>query len=148
LSGTLVVPDDFINLAPVLTFFDGEIEHVTPTLSADLRRSLARALERLGEPFVAGGVYCQTVGPRLETRAEVRMLAQFADVVGMTFGHEATLCNEAAVPVAALCSVQNLAHGLAADVPLRAEDILRGKAADAPRLAAVARALLARESSP
>ena len=62
--------------------------------------------------MVDGGVYAQTKGPRLETKAEVRMLSDYADVVGMTIASEATLACELGVGYAAVCSVDNLAHGL------------------------------------
>ena len=39
-------------------------------------------------PVLDGGVYWQTTGPRFETPAEIRVLATFADVVGMTVGSE------------------------------------------------------------
>jgi purine nucleoside phosphorylase len=41
------------------------------------------------------------VGPRFETRAEIRFLATVGHVVGMTAAHEIPLfCEEPAVPVA------------------------------------------------
>ena len=58
------------------------------------------------------GVYAQMKGPRLETKAEVRMLAHFADIVGMTVASEATLACELGLKYAAICSVDNLANGL------------------------------------
>lgn len=139
--GMLLVPDDFINLAPVYTFYDEDPPYATPLLSEALRAEIVAALTRLGETFVDGGVYWQSPGPRLETRAEVRLIAQFADVVGMTFGHEATLCAEAGIEVAAVCSIDNPAHGLSA-APLHASDILRRKAEQGGRFAAIADELL------
>ena len=56
----------------------------------------------------------QTHGPRFETKAEIRVFRQFADIVGMTMANEATLCCEAGIPVAALCTVDNYANGVAA----------------------------------
>jgi len=138
---TLIVPDDFINLSPVYTLFDEDPPYATPVLSEALRRQLSAVLAELGEDFVDGGVYWHSPGPRLETRAEVRLIAHFADIVGMTFGHEATLCAEAGLEIAAVCMVDNLAHGLA-DEPLRASDILRRKAEQGRRFADVARLML------
>ena len=57
-----------------------------------------------------GGVYVQTHGPRFETAAEIRQVAGFADVVGMTCCHEATLCKEIALPYAVICVVDNMAN--------------------------------------
>ncbi len=135
--GTWLIPDDFLCLAPPITFFDDEARHVTPVLDGGLRTALAEAMTRLALPHVAGGTYCQTAGPRLETRAEVRMIARFADVVGMTFAHEATLCIEAGLPVAAACHVHNLAHGVADSVPSDAA-IIAHKRRDVECIAAVA----------
>lgn len=140
---TLVIPDDFINLSPVYTFYDEDPPYATPELSKALRQELSAVLAELGETFVDGGVYWHSPGPRLETRAEVRMIAQFADVVGMTFGHEATLCAEARIEIAAVCMVDNLAHGLAPE-PLRASDILRRKAEQGRRFANIAARVLDR----
>jgi len=53
----------------------------------------------------------QTHGPRFETAAEIRQVAGFADVVGMTCAHEATLCKELALPYALVCVVDNMANG-------------------------------------
>jgi len=64
------------------------------------------------------------MGPRLETKAEVAMIAQFGDVVGMTMAHEATLCQELGLAYASICSVDNYAHGII-DEPLREEEIAR-----------------------
>ena len=107
--GTLVVPHDYINFGVPLTFYDDEIRHIVPELDEGLRSRIARASR--GKD---GGVYVQTHGPRFETKAEISVLGKFADVVGMTMANEATLCCEAGIPVAALCTVDNYANGVAA----------------------------------
>ena len=63
-----------------------------------------------------GGVYVQTRGPRIETVAEVAALAKIADIVGMTVASEATLACELGMDFAALCTIDNYANGLGADV--------------------------------
>lgn len=60
----------------------------------------------------AKAVYVQTRGPRFETRAEIRQIKQFGDVVGMTAGDEATMACELGIPYVMLCIVDNLAHGI------------------------------------
>ncbi len=110
--GTLVVPDDYINFGMPLTFYDDEIRHIVPALDEGLRSRIVKASH--GKD---GGVYVQTHGPRFETKAEIRVLGQFADIVGMTMANEATLCCEAGIPVAALCTVDNYANGVAAQEP-------------------------------
>jgi len=110
--GTLVVPHDYINFGMPLTFYDNEIRHIVPALDEGLRSKIVEASR--GKD---GGVYVQTHGPRFETKAEIRVLGQFADIVGMTMANEATLCCEAGIPVAALCTVDNYANGVAAQEP-------------------------------
>jgi len=110
--GALVVPHDYINFGVPLTFYDDEIRHIVPELDGRLRSRIVKASH--GKD---GGVYVQTHGPRFETKAEIRVLGQFADIVGMTMANEATLCCEAGIPVAALCTVDNYANGVAAQEP-------------------------------
>jgi 5'-methylthioadenosine phosphorylase len=108
---SIVVPDDFIGLEPP-TFFDGEIRHVTPGFDETLRKHILDTASWHRIKVVQSGVYVQTRGPRLETKAEVRMLAHYGDIVGMTLASEATLACELGLKYAAICSVDNLAHGL------------------------------------
>ncbi len=72
--------------------------------------------------MIDGGIYWQTAGPRLETRAEIAMMAQFADLVGMTMASEAIIAQELDMPYASLCSVDNFAHGIG-DTQLSMEEI-------------------------
>ena len=111
--GTVVVPDDYLSFAPPATMAEGDEKlHIVPRLDGDLR-SLLLAAARLGEgPVEDGGVYAETRGPRFETRAEVRLLAGHAEVVGMTAASEATIFQEAGLRYAVLCVVDNLAHGV------------------------------------
>jgi len=46
----------------------------------------------------------------------VKTLAKFADIVGMTVASEATLACELDMEFAALCTVDNYANGLGAEV--------------------------------
>jgi 5'-methylthioadenosine phosphorylase len=78
-------------------------------------------------------VYWQTTGPRFETAAEVRMIAAFADVVGMTIGSECVASRELGLAYAAVCVVDNLANGVA-DTPLTVEEFEAGRAANAAAL--------------
>jgi 5'-methylthioadenosine phosphorylase len=124
--GSLVIPDDYINLWGEQTFFNDTLTHITPMLDRRLRRLLKEAAEHCAIPVIEKGIYIQTRGPRLETRAEVRMLSHFADIVGMTLGSEASAARELSLPYASICSVDNYAHGLV-DASLSADDI-RAKA--------------------
>ena len=76
-------------------------------------------LHELGKEFSdarMGGVYVQTRGPRIETRAEVAVLSRIADIVGMTLASEATLACELGIEFAAICTVDNYANGLGTEV--------------------------------
>jgi 5'-methylthioadenosine phosphorylase len=111
--GSLVVPDDYFNPWAIPTFFDDRPEFTTPGLSAEVRRALLAAGRRLGIGLVDGGTYIQTTGPRFETRAEVRVLAGWGEIVGMTMAAEATLARELDLAYASLCLVDNYANGVA-----------------------------------
>ena len=61
-----------------------------------------------------GGVYWQTIGPRFETPAEIRLIAAHADLVGMTIASECIVAGELGLAYAAVCVVDNLANGIGA----------------------------------
>lgn len=118
-----VVPDDFLSLwcAPATCVTAGAV-HATPVLDPDLRQILCRAVRRRRLKVVPRGVYAQTTGPRLETAAEIRFLARFADVVGMTMASEAAVAGELGLSYAALGVVDNFANGIVPE-PLTLEAI-------------------------
>jgi 5'-methylthioadenosine phosphorylase len=113
----LVVPHDYMQLTGIPTFFETEIAHVTPGLDADLRNRIISAAKRLGISVITEGVYFQAAGPRLETRAEINFIRDYADVVGMTMASEATLARELGIKYATISTVDNYAHGVAGAVP-------------------------------
>lgn len=118
-----LVPDDYINLWNISTFYNEKIVHITPGLSEDLRQWIISSLKKLGKvDYKEEGVYIQTMGPRLETRAEIRMLKNFGDVVGMTMASEATAAKELGLHYGSLCSVDNFCHGIGC-APLSSEEI-------------------------
>ncbi len=110
--GSLVVPDDYINFQKPLTFFDLTSKHVAPRLSSETRKKLISSAEKLGLTVKTKATYFQSPGPRLETKAEVNFLKDYADLVGMTMASEATLCRELGLRFAGLCSVDNFANGV------------------------------------
>lgn len=134
--GSLAVPHDYLCLWELPTFFDDKVVHATPTLDEVARKALLTAARRAGFPARARAVYAQTRGPRLETKAEVRLLSDYADVVGMTMASEATLAAEASLGYASLCTVDNFAHGIAARAPSHGE-IMKGAAKNAEKVAAI-----------
>jgi len=126
--GNVVLPSDYICLGPVPTTVSNHSLHITPVLSEAVRLKLAEAARRSGVEIVDGGVYWQSTGPRLETRAEIRLISDYAHLVGMTMASEAAVAQELGLAYAALCSVDNYAHGLS-HVPLT-EDEIRSRAAE------------------
>jgi 5'-methylthioadenosine phosphorylase len=132
--GTFVCPDDFIVPGAAPTAFDDERAHRVPGFDPEWRATVVRAWSRLGEPpLVDGGVYWQTSGPRLETPAEIRMIAERAQVIGMTIGSECTVAGELGLAYAAICVVDNLANGVG-ESELTMEELLAGRAANAQTL--------------
>jgi 5'-methylthioadenosine phosphorylase len=128
--GSFVVPDDFVGFWDIPTYHDDRVVHATPSLDPTLRAALAAAARDAHAVVKDRGVYIQTTGPRLETRAEIAFFQKIGDVVGMTMASEATLASEIGIPYAALCTVDNFAHGLI-DEPLSFEGIRETQRANA-----------------
>jgi len=122
--GWIVIPHDYLSPWAVSTFYEHHVVHITPALDARLRGYLIKAVQGTGVAFAQEGVYVQTIGPRLETTAEIAMLKNFGHVVGMTMAHEATLCQEVGLAYASMCSVDNYCHGII-DTPLSEEEIIQ-----------------------
>ena len=114
--GTFLLPDDYIQLTNIPTFFEDDSIHITPSLSQPMRELLLKIGEANDIPVRMGGIYLQTTGPRFETPAEIRFFATFADVVGMNMASEATLSNEMGIEYANISVVDNYGNGLAGAV--------------------------------
>ena len=110
--GILVIPDDFISLYNIPTVFLDVSRHITPILDGEVRAKLLKSAEMAGVSVFNGGIYWQSQGPRLETKAEISFISQYADLVGMTMGSEATIACELELPYGSICSVDNYAHGI------------------------------------
>jgi 5'-methylthioinosine phosphorylase len=106
--GSVVIPHDYLSWGDIPSIHDHAIGHIRPEIDPELHQELAR----LVPGSVPRGVYVQTRGPRIETVAEVQVLARIADVVGMTLASEATLARELGLRFAAVCTVDNYANGL------------------------------------
>ncbi|WNY23021.1 S-methyl-5'-thioinosine phosphorylase [Methanimicrococcus hongohii] len=115
LSFPFFVPNDFIDMTQnrISTFYDNETVHtdMTDPYCTDIRNLLFGVLKELSVSYSQGTYLC-TEGPRFETKAEIRMFAQFADVVGMTGVPEVVLAKEAGLCYASLCTITNPAAGL------------------------------------
>jgi 5'-methylthioadenosine phosphorylase len=140
--GTFLAPDDFIALHLGLSYFDDDPGHRVPGFDTAWRGRVVDVwARRADDPLQDGGVYWQTIGPRFETRAEIRLLAAHADVVGMTVASECILAAELGLAYAAVCVVDNLANGIG-DRPLTRDEFEAGKAANRGRLLAALGAVL------
>lgn len=134
--GTYVVPDDFIalDLGPVTSLGTFEAHRVA-RFDEPWRREVVDAF-RAAADVEDGGVYWQVTGPRLETAAEIKLIAQHAHVVGMTVASECIIAGEMGLPYAAFCVVDNLANGITTQA-LTVEDVRKGQAQHRPELKAV-----------
>jgi 5'-methylthioadenosine phosphorylase len=110
--GTFVIPDDFVSMCAIPTFFDFEMRFTVPSMNLEYAQRMNRICTRVGAEAVMGGIYIQTSGPRFETRAEVNILKKFGDVVGMTMASEATLSMEYSIPYVSLSSIDNFCNGI------------------------------------
>ena len=97
--GTLVSCADYVAIQQgPATYHDEELKGGAPGIANNLMPMLA---EKLAPEFriETGKVYVQMRGPRFETKAEIRAIKDWGDVIGMTAAHEADLCIEAGLPV-------------------------------------------------
>jgi len=123
--GMIVIPDDFLTLTGTPTFFQNRAVHITPVLSEEVRAKIIKAAQHINLKIKKKGTYWQTQGPRLETKAEIRMMAHFADIVGMTMANEAVIAQEREIPYASVCSIDNYGNGILNE-PLSMQEILDG----------------------
>lgn len=110
--GTFVSCSDYVCLqqGPV-TFFDDELRGGAPGIANNL---IPRLTSALAPEFniETGKVYVQMRGPRFETKAEIRVVKEWGDVIGMTAAHEADLCTEIGLRYNSLALIDNYANGL------------------------------------
>jgi len=136
LPGSVAVPDQLIDYSYSrdVSFYDGKLKTVhhidfTNPYSEVIRQRILQATEAVNSraltscEVMASGVYACTQGPRLETAAEIRRLAQDGcDMVGMTGMPEASLARELEIEYASLALSVNWAAGLSED-PITLDDI-------------------------
>jgi len=137
--GSLVCPEDFIAPQLGLSIFDDLRGHSVPGFDREWRRRVLAAWPGGGAPR-EGGVYWQSIGPRFETPAEVRMIAAHADVVGMTVASECVVAGELGIAYAAVCAVDNLANGLG-EAPLGDAELAAAREANRASLASALEAV-------
>jgi 5'-methylthioadenosine phosphorylase len=126
--GTFVCPDDFIALDTSLTTLEGLEAHRVPGFDPEWRGRVVEAWASAAEPpLIDGGVYWHALGPRLETPAEIRLIARDADVIGMTMASECVVAGELGLAYAAICAVVNYANGVGEE-PLTLAEVEEGAA--------------------
>lgn len=122
--GSIFIPFDFIDATKrQATFFDDETIHIdmSQPFCMEVRKAIIKSAKKYSKVFE--GVYLATEGPRLETKAEIKMFSKFAHVVGMTLVPEVVLAREKEICYASLCVVSNMAAGLQERLP--ADEIVR-----------------------
>ncbi len=110
--GTFVSCSDYVGLQQgPATYFDDELKGGAPGIANNL---LPRIVAGLAPEFTiaTGQTYVQMRGPRFETKAEIRIIRHWGDVVGMTLAHEADLCTELGLRYNSLGMVDNYGNGL------------------------------------
>jgi 5'-methylthioadenosine phosphorylase len=110
--GTFVSCTDYVCFQQgPMTFFDDELRGGAPGIANNL---IPKLVAELAPEFriETGKVYVQMRGPRFETKAEIRIVKDWGDVIGMTAAHEADLCTEAGLRYNSLGLIDNYANGL------------------------------------
>jgi 5'-methylthioadenosine phosphorylase len=110
--GTFVSCSDYVGLQQgPATYHDDELKGGAPGIANNL---VPRVVAALAPEFAVatGQTYVQMRGPRFETKAEIRVIRHWGDVVGMTLAHEADLCTELGLRCNSFGIVDNYANGL------------------------------------
>ncbi|HEY7949277.1 MAG TPA: MTAP family purine nucleoside phosphorylase [Solirubrobacterales bacterium] len=132
--GSFVCPDDFIALQLGLSALSDFRAHRPPGFDREWRQRVLSAWREADAPELRdGGVYWQAIGPRFETPAEIRLMAAYADLVGMTVASECVVADELGLAYAAVCIVDNLANGIEPG-ELSVEEMERHRSANVARL--------------
>ncbi|MGN7611491.1 MTAP family purine nucleoside phosphorylase [Magnetococcales bacterium HHB-1] len=113
--GRWVLPNDFIGFSVYPSFFNDDRGHLAAQFSDVWRDCLLQQLDKLRISVKKEGIYWQARGPRFESVAEIKLMRQFADIVGMTVASELILAQEMELDYAALCIVDNYANGIAGE---------------------------------
>jgi 5'-methylthioadenosine phosphorylase len=123
----IIMPDDYINFWDIQTYFEDKIRHIIPGLDLELREHVYTKIRTLPLDIRFEGIYIQTHGPRLETKAEINMLKDYGDIVGMTMASEATMAKEIGIQYANISFIDNYCNGIV-DIPLTIDAISKNQA--------------------
>lgn len=127
----IMIPHDYIDFFSFATVYNNSLVYITPGFDEEVRSVLIDVAKKISTlPVIERGVYFQTRGPRLETKAEIAMIKNFADCVGMTAGSEATVAKELGIKYAIICTIDNYAHGIRG-YAVNYEDIIKKAAENA-----------------
>ena len=127
--GILVLPDQIIDYSygREQSFFSDAFtadRHIDFSFPYDerLRQQLKKAAAQITISIIDGGTYGATQGPRLETAAEIKRMAQDGcSIVGMTGMPEACLARELELHYASCAVIANWAAGLSDELITMAE---------------------------
>lgn len=116
----IAIPDQLIDYSygREHTFFAEDLEHVThidftEPYAPALRQRILQAARNANIDLASQGVYGCTQGPRLETAAEIKRMAQDGcDLVGMTGMPEAALAKEVDLAYANISVIANWGAGI------------------------------------
>jgi 5'-methylthioadenosine phosphorylase len=139
--GQMLMPDDYMNWAQILTFFDTSIKHIIPGLDNEFRKSIYDDIKELPITIKFNGIYIQTQGPRLETKAEIQMMTNYGDVVGMTMASEATLAKELEIGYSNISVIDNFCNGLT-EQPLSIQELNENQTKNSENISTILRKLL------
>ena len=124
--GSIFLPNDFVEFTKCRpnTFSEDRAVHIglSDPYCPSLRGHLSAAAQSL-DLEISEGVYVCTEGPHLESPAQIRMMRQFGDVVGMTGYPEVVLAREAELCYASICIITNPAAGMEESESFSASDI-------------------------
>jgi len=112
--GSIVIPDDIFSVWNLISAFTSDMRaHIVPQFDLPLRSKVIELLKANSiSPLLEEGVYVQTIGPRFESKAEIRFLSTVGDIVGMTCANELTVFQEQGIAYALICMVDNMANGI------------------------------------
>ena len=140
--GTFLCPDDFVALHVGKSAFGDRRSHRVAGFDSGWRREIVEGWAGRAEvKLLDGGVYWESIGPRFETPAEIRLIASHADVIGMTIASECVIAGDLGLRYAAVCVVDNLANGIG-ESELTVEEFRAGRARNRERLGAAVAAVV------